>query len=220
MNKIKTKNTDDTTKIIGFVPEQGTNNSNTKLIFDQIAEDLKRPSLFNAENYSSFELKAVLSYLRMSHEFYLSKKIPEIEQQLVHIYNKFPEYKLFRLLYLFFKDYKSHLVEHIEQEESTVLKYVNYLVNKPSSCSIVERMLILQGSPSLNHFLDSHNDTEQDLSAMRKVLRSEEKYKQLHPISMLLNQLAALENHLNIHARIEDEVFVPKALELEKELIG
>ncbi len=219
MNNLNMNSSDNLEKIIGFIPDTTTSNKLSLSLYQQVAEDLKRPSLFKIENYSSFELKDVLSYLTMSHEFYLSKKLPEIEQQLVHIYSKFPEYKLFRVLYLFFQEYKSHLIEHIEQEENTVFKYVNGLINKPVDNSMEGRMLILQGSPSLNHFLTNHKDTEQDLSAMRKVLKSEDSYRQLHPISMLLSQLASLENHLSIHARIEDEVFVPKALELERQHI-
>ena len=219
MNYMKINGFDDIEKIIGFTPEKRTSNKKHQQLFNLIAEDLEKSSLFNPENYSSFELKDVLSYLRMSHKYYLSKKLPEIEQQLLHVYNKFPDYKLFRILYLFFKEYKSHLIEHIDKEENTVFKYVDHLLGNPKNSAPEERLYLLQGSPSLNHFLANHTDTEQDLSAMRKVLQNDEDYRQLHPISMLLNQLATLENHLNIHARIEDEVFVPMALKLEQELL-
>ncbi len=219
MNNLNINSSDDLEKIIGFIPDTATSNKLTLSLYQQVAEDLRRPLLFKIEQYSSFELKDVLSYLKMSHEFYLSKKLPEIEQQLTHVYTKFSEYKLFRILHMFFQEYKTHLVEHIEREENTIFKYVDLLLSTNCAPSEEHRFYFLQGSPSLNHFLANHSDTEQDLSAMRKVLKSENNYKQLHPISMLLNQLASLENHLNIHARIEDEVFVPKVLKLEKEFI-
>lgn len=186
---------------------------------ERIAHDIQRPSFFDPKEYEKEELSTILDHLKKSHTYYLSKKLPEIEQQMMHLYSKFPEYRLFKVLYLFFQDYKGHLIDHIEQEEKTVFTYVSALLRseKPSN---EERMLLLQGSPSLNDFLEEHTDTEQDLSAMRKILKSDASYKQLHPISMLLHQLSSLENHLNIHARIEDEVFVPKALTLEKEILN
>lgn len=196
-----------------------TENDSDFTLGERIAQDVQRPEFFNAKDYLNEELSDVLIYLKESHTYYRSKKLPEIEQQMLHLHSKFPEFRLFKILYLFFQDYKKHLIEHIEREEKTVFSYVELLLRsqKPTD---KERILLLQGSPSLNDFLEEHTDTEQDLSAMRKILNSDASYKQLHPISMLLHQLSNLENHLNIHARIEDEVFVPKALDLEKEKLN
>lgn len=189
-----------------------------RVLTDRLSEEIVKPELFNPSNYAEQPLHVILEYLRESHRYYLSKKLPEIEQQLFHLYAKFPEYRLFKVLYLFFQDYKVHLIKHIDSEERTVFTYVDLLL-KAKQPSKEERMILLQGSPSLNHFIQEHHDTEKDLTAMRKILKSDDTYQQLHPTSMLLHQLSSLENHLNIHARLEDEVFVPKALELEKSIL-
>tara|TARA_B100000508_G_scaffold140085_1_gene139997 strand:+ start:91252 stop:91914 length:663 start_codon:yes stop_codon:yes gene_type:complete len=220
MQNLERNSNEEIKSILGFFSIDKIELPEAMELAQSVVEDIKRPELFEARKYDKFSTEMILKYLRSSHEVYLSKKLPEIEQQLIHVHNKFPEYRLFHILYLFFKDYKNHLTSHIEHEENTVFRYIEYLLKANKEVSIVESIQILQGSPSLNHFLDEHTDTEQDLTAMRKVLNSDVEYKQLHPISMLLNQLSILENNLKVHAKLEDEVLLPKALELEAKLIS
>jgi len=206
-------------EILGVLPEQlNAEHPSRRHLIETVAQHLVQPERFSAAEYVSFDLNNILSYLRKSHVYYLEKKLPEINQNMHHLDQLFPGERLFHILNAFFQQYQTLLIEHIEHEETTVFNYVDYLLKYRHLPSPDELNKFLLGNTSLNDFLANHTDTENDLSAMRQLLGSADQYKQLHPISLLLNQIASLENHLNIHARIEDEVFIPKAMELEEKL--
>jgi regulator of cell morphogenesis and NO signaling len=72
---------------------------------------------------------------------------------------------------------------------------------------------------SIDRFLNDHHDTEDELKDIRQTIRlydppqtNESLYR------ILLTQLQAFEQDLCVHANIEEEVLIPKALKMEKEL--
>ncbi len=206
-------------EVVGFVPDAlQVKNSNAQQLITTVSHHLLQPESFSAKDYASKDLASILLYLRKSHVFYLDKKLPEIDQNIHHLHALYPNEQLFNILKAFFQDYQELLAQHIEEEESTIFNYIDYLVRYDQRPSEQELNMFLLGCTSLEKFIQTHSDTEKDLTVMRQLLGSSEQYKQLHPISLLLHQMATLENHLHIHARIEDEVLIPKALELEAKL--
>ena len=70
-------------------------------------------------------------------------------------------------------------------------------------------------------FEEAHHDTEEDLSAVRNVIEqytAAQTNESLYRV--LLHQLQTLEQDLAVHALTEDEVLIPKALELEQKLMA
>jgi regulator of cell morphogenesis and NO signaling len=72
---------------------------------------------------------------------------------------------------------------------------------------------------SIAEFLKDHHDTEDELKDIREAIRlyqppstNESLYR------ILLTQLETFEQDLHVHALIEEEVLIPKALKLESEV--
>jgi regulator of cell morphogenesis and NO signaling len=72
---------------------------------------------------------------------------------------------------------------------------------------------------SISRFLDEHHDTEDELRDIRQTIRlydppstNESLYR------ILLTQLQTFEQDLCVHANIEENVLIPKARQMEKEL--
>jgi len=71
---------------------------------------------------------------------------------------------------------------------------------------------------TVEQFINQHHDTEKDLQEVRTAIlhySPPEGNQTLYRI--LLSQLQILEKDLAIHALIEDEVLLPRALALEKQ---
>jgi regulator of cell morphogenesis and NO signaling len=70
---------------------------------------------------------------------------------------------------------------------------------------------------SIKHFIEHHSDTvELQISEVKKhIVRAQQSAYEIFPFRVLLKQLDEFEKDLRIHAKIEDEVLIPKALELE-----
>ena len=62
----------------------------------------------------SLSVDQLVKFLRVSHAYYLTKKLPEIEQSLAHIVNKYGStHRLLAGLAVYFNNYKKKLVRHI-----------------------------------------------------------------------------------------------------------
>lgn len=177
------------------------------------------PECFAAEDFASFSLEAVLEYLRRTHVLYVYKRLPEIAQSIHILQTGYDEPDiLLQALDVFFKHYSKHLIEHIETEENSLFLYVDKLIKLRSQGELICRDCIQTGI--LSQFDHDHDDTELDLRHVRGVLRSFlPTAENQTPYRILMNRLRNFELDLHVHSRIEEEVLIPKAEELEKELI-
>jgi regulator of cell morphogenesis and NO signaling len=177
----------------------------------EVFEDLHT---FKPEVFYRFSLEVIIDYLRKTHAYYLNKKLLEIEQSIHLLVNAYPSvHPLLLLLHNFYVDYKRHLTKHIESEERDLLPYIIQL----EQASAHQRKLQTIPALTVQQFINQHHDTEKDLEEMRNAILSysppagnETLYR------ILLSQLQVLEKDLAVHARMEDEVLLPRALELEK----
>lgn len=184
-------------------------------LIQQVSECMVDTTVFNASNFTSFPMEILLDYLTKGHQFYLQKKLPEIEQtifQLTQILGfKNPFVLLINALYV---EYKNELTKHIANEENYVFPYIRQLI-KTSTVGIRSASL-LNGWSTLASFLESHTDTGKDLQKIQQLILN---YKDNSELKFILNrfatQLYLFENDLFIHHQIEEEVVLPKALEIE-----
>ena len=84
-----------------------------ELIFDLYDDDRDFPY----QKIRKFSIGEILTYLQATHRYYLTKKLPEIEQSLLHIFSRYGKtHELLAELCLFFNDYKNDLIEHVKME--------------------------------------------------------------------------------------------------------
>lgn len=183
-----------------------------------LLEVFEDQTVFKPINFSRFPLHVIIDYLRKTHRYYLDKKLLEIEQSIHLLVNAYPSaHPLLVLLHNFYSDYKSHLVKHIEMEERELLPYILELEKAEES----NRKLNSVPSMTVKQFISQHHDTEKDLEEVRKTILSyspPEGNQTLYRI--LLSQLQVFEKDMAVHAQIEDDVLLPRALELEHKLLN
>lgn len=174
---------------------------------------------FPFEKMQKFSIEEILNYLQATHKYYLTKKLPEIEQSLVHIFSKYGQsHQLLASLAYFFNDYKTHLIEHIRLEERELFPYIHQLIEASKVLPEGEKMKV-GNDFSINKFIEAHSPIEDELQEVSQLIRrySGDEAVPL-PYKIFLNQVEFLELELRKHAIIEDHVLVPMALELEKKL--
>lgn len=174
-------------------------------------------SSFNAKAFNRFSLHVIVDYLRKTHAYYLSKKLLEIEQSIHLLVTAYPRaHPMLLLLNTFYSDYKSHLINHIEMEERELLPYIIKLELGAKT----NEKLLAPPTLTVEQFIHHHHDTEKDLEGVRIAILNyspPEGNQTLYRI--LLSQLQVFEKDMAIHALIEDEVLLPRALALEKQLL-
>jgi regulator of cell morphogenesis and NO signaling len=183
----------------------------------QVFEDEKS---FSPETYRKFSLHTIIDYIQRTHQYYLTKKLCEIEQSINILLKDYEgDHPLLVILTSFYKDYKNHLTEHIKVEEEFVLPFIVSMLKFEQKKISGREFLNTTQVFSLKNFIENHHDTERDLSQVRNtILQYDPPVTNQTPYRILLTQLQVFERDLAIHALIEDYVLIPRALQLEKSL--
>lgn len=172
---------------------------------------------FKQEDFNRFRLGVIVDYIRKTHQYYLHKKMLEIEQNIHLLLNNYPvAHPLLLILNQFYKDYKEHLRQHIQFEERELLPYILHLEKVEDG---KEKREDYSSNFTLNQFLEQHHDTEEDLQKVCDTIlhySPPEGNQTLYRI--LLSQLQVFEKDLAVHALIEDHVLLPRAIALEQKL--
>jgi regulator of cell morphogenesis and NO signaling len=165
--------------------------------------------------FDKFRLETVIDYIRKTHEYYLQRKLLEIEQSIHLLLRAYPEaHPLLIILHDFYSSYRRHLTNHIEVEETQLLPYILHLQKVEDGKASFQAY---PGSYSLSRFLVHHQDTEKDLEEVRLAMqRYSPPPTNATPYRILLSQLEVLERDLAVHALIEEEVLLPRALAIER----
>lgn len=171
-----------------------------------------------SELISKSSLEDLLFYVEISHQFYLNKSLPQISQSIRNLKNLIGNsHPSILILDHFFHQYYQHLVEHFELEDELVFPYVRTLVEVQNGEFEKLDLLRLCDRYILSSFHDNHTDTEIDIKKVRRAImefqppsHGDSQYR------VLLNQLKNFEEDLHFHAEVEEEILIPKALELEK----
>jgi regulator of cell morphogenesis and NO signaling len=175
------------------------------------------PQYFPRKHLQSFPASMLIHYLTKSHDYYLEKKIPEIEYLIDNLTEEDGmDNDTFLLLKNFFKEYKEELMSHIRKEEERVYPYVLELERAIEELTPSESLISQMNAYSINDYEDEHDDVEDKLYDLKNILikyvptgrTDANSYKILH-------ELFLLESDLNDHSRIEDLILVPKVEAME-----
>ena len=185
-------------------------NNVNQAFFEELLMMFDDPTYFPIEKLMKFDILVVLDYLQKTHNDYLEKKIPKIEQSLLLLQqiNQFPV-NLLHILKQCFLQFKTELIAHINLEEAFLIPYAQELA------------LIADGSTSpisigysAREFILSHNQlAETKLDDLSQILRKNYKFLR---VAVLCNQLDSLSLDLKIHHILEENVLVPNLLKIEK----
>jgi regulator of cell morphogenesis and NO signaling len=172
---------------------------------------------FPRKQLQSFPASMLIDYLNRSHNDYLEKKIPEIEQLIDKLNQEDGlDTETFLLLKNFFREYKIELTNHISKEEERVYPYVKKLESAISKGAASENLLSEMEEYSITDYEDEHDDVEEKLYDLKNIL-----IKYVPPALQgnntfkILQELFTLETDLNDHSRIEDLILVPKVEAME-----
>lgn len=174
---------------------------------------------FDKRSFDRFRLDVIVDYIRKTHEYYLRRKLLEIEQSIDLLIRAYPEaHPILVVLHDFYASYTKHLTTHIEVEEEQLLPYIMHLDKVDSGKASFQAY---PGSYSLSRFLVHHHDTEKELSDVRDAMLNYSPPPANQTLyRILLSQLEVLEKDLMVHAFIEEDVLLPRAMALERKWGG
>ena len=146
----------------------------------------------------------VLRYLHQSHDYYLNRALVDMEESISWLLEPCPK-KQQDVVWNFFRGYKTELKNHFGFEEEEVIPYVQGLI-------------IGQSRPgfSIDRFEENHSNIDEKLSDFKNlVMKSLPSECDRGARLELLMRIFALQEDLQCHTYIEDNILVPMVRLLE-----
>jgi regulator of cell morphogenesis and NO signaling len=176
--------------------------------------------IFCPGEFERYPVQIIVDYIQRTHIFYFEKKLPEIEQSIGLLSDHYESHHpILAALRNFFLQYVRDLFEHIHAEEELLLPYIHTLREAQKTPAHFSTFILARRDYSIDRFLKDHHDTEDELKDIRRTIRLYDPPQTNASLyRILLSQLQAFEQDLCVHAHIEEEVLIPKALAMEKDL--
>ncbi len=147
------------------------------------------------------QIREVIDYLRKSHDFYLSYRLPKIRAKL---HNVLKGDKISSLIIEYFDDYVNHIKEHLNYEEQEVFPYIEHLLCGEST-----------NGYSIDKFSAHHDNIDQPLKELKDVITKYYNGGDSDDVTRIILDLLLCAEDLARHNIVEDRLLVPLILKLE-----
>lgn len=159
------------------------------------------------DHLDRISVPALIDYLKRAHCYFLDFQLPSIRKKLVEALSNSPEKEVTFLIVQFFDAYVDEVRKHMEYENQKVFTYVDQLMSgmHPEGFNI-------------GVFASHHEHIDLKLTELKNIII---KYYPAGGDNQLLNSalfdIFSCEQDLASHNRVEDCLFVPAIMEMEKE---
>lgn len=190
-------------KNIGEVCRQnGVDTATFLAVVNFLADDTVRPVESNPYPLS---IETLIRYLHNAHEYFLDFRLPQIREKLVEAIDGCPDDIAF-IIRKFFDDYAADVHKHMAYEEKTVFPYVRSLLEGRRETPY-----------NISVFRKRHDQVELKIVELKNILIKYYPGEGSNRLNSVLFDIFATEEDLASHTRVEDYLFVPAILDLEKQ---
>ena len=150
-------------------------------------------------------MEDLIRYLHNAHDYFLNFRLPHIRRKLVDAISSCPTDVSF-VITKFFDDYAGEVNKHMAYEEHSVFPYVRNLLKG-------------QRDPKYNItvFRRRHDQIEMKITELKNILIKYYPGAGSNMLNSVLFDIFATEEDLSSHTRVEDYLFVPVVLAIEKQ---
>ena len=186
---------------------------------EQVVRELESPTHLAEADLPlvTYPIDLILQYLKHSHFLFIKHKLPYIKKLIedfkaVHTDFQVVERDLKIVFPLFVEDF----IEHIYEEEDTLFSYIRTLERAAKGKYNPSRLFFLMEKNSIQKFAMEHEAHDDEMAGIRSITKdySVTADTPLH-VKVLYNELKGFEKSLITHARIENEILLPKAMAIE-----
>lgn len=165
-------------------------------------------------------IELLVAYLKKKHYYFVRQELPFLSNMISGIHAEPGFVSLMEDLRIMFPLFVEDFIHHIHEEESRLFKRIELLQDiEDGHFQIHDALVILEKDP-VEHLADHHEIHDDEMEGIRK-LTQDYFLEENAPLTMkvLYHELQNFERELTIHAKIEDELLFPKAVQLEKEAL-
>jgi len=161
----------------------------------------------------------LIAYLKHNHYIFIKQRLPFITELIKNFEGNDPEIK--NELKLVFPLFVQEFVEHIYEEEDTLFNYINILNEAHRDHTKLNKVQAKMMDNSMSHFQNDHEIHDDPFKGLRELT---ENFKVTDKFDLktkvALCELKKLDDEMHYHAKVENGILFPKALELERKVLA
>lgn len=164
-------------------------------------------------------IEVLVGYLKKKHRYFMRQELPFLSSMVSGIQAE-PSYEsLLSDLRLMFPLFADDFIHHIHEEEDTLFERIHFLQEIERNRLPLHQAVKVFNVASIIELAEEHEAHDDEMEGIRK-LTANYTLNDGAPIAIkvLYHELQKLERELIIHAKIENDLLFPKAMELEKEV--
>lgn len=164
-------------------------------------------------------IEVLVGYLKKKHRFFVRQELPFLSSMVSGISSDRFYDPLLSDLRLMFPLFADDFIHHIHEEEDTLFKRIHFLQEIERNSLPLHQAIKVFDMASILDLAKEHEAHDDEMEGIRK-LTANYSLEEGAPIAIrvLYHELQKLEHELIIHAKIENDLLFPKAVELEKEV--
>lgn len=166
----------------------------------------------------SYPVPLVIEYLKHTHHVFVKKKLPFIAQLINHIQDKDKQMQaLIEDLKFVFPLFVEDFIHHIYKEEDTFFTYILELDTALKGNYNPGKLFFNLNKHSLQRYAIEHDVHDDEMEGIRNITNNYQLTDDMSlELRVLYSELQHFEQMLIVHAKVENEILFPKALELER----
>lgn len=168
-------------------------------------------NLTSSKPYSggSINIRSLITYLKNAHVYFLDFLLPQIRRRLIDAISNVNNNDIPLLILKFFDDYQEEVEKHMSFENNRVFSYVDKLLEG-----------VQADDYNIANFVTQHKPIASKLHELKEIIicHYSGDGTRVDLINAVLFDIIMCERDLLSHCELEDELFVPAVIELEKQV--
>ena len=191
-------------------------------VVQELGEATRNVSISTSIRFDEWKISFLVEYISNVHHAYLYQALPAIEAKLLSFVNshgdKFPESK--KLLTIF-RELSVVLLAHTREEEELIFPYIHQIDAALRNKELYGKLLVR----TMRKPLENNEKEHQEISRLIRQLKTEANNyefpaKAFVSHQVLYHKLREFHDDIVQHTHLENNVLIPKAIAIEKELLG
>ena len=176
--------------------------------FLAVANFISEEQYTYSEDENAFSITSLMDYLKQAHTYYLDFCLPAIRRKLIESIDCSGTENVALLIIKFFDEYVKEVRRHMEYENKAVFTYVEELLEGKISTTF-----------NITAFASRHDPIDTKLKELKNIII---KYypgeENSNSMNAVLFDIFNCEQDLASHSQVEDYMFVPSVIQLERRL--
>lgn len=185
-------------------------------VFIKHLESIRHESVIGPDLLRTYSVDLIIEYLKHAHYTYIKQRLPYIAGLIQDL--PVEELQSDKDLKLIFPYFVEDFIRHIYDEEDSLFHYILMMNKADKGDAHSQKVLRNFDNKSISDFALEHSSDDDVMDGIREITNNYSPEVPSTHLKVVYRELQSLEKDLMLHAKIENEILFPKALELEKSI--